>query len=188
MSSRLNTGKFKTNSIDFGLWYKKLFVCKIIPRIVLDFNWRIFHGQVVTEKRLATMKLSDGTCSSCKLEVEDLTHIFVKCPSYIALWNYVSLLLKSIGIPKLEEFNMIVGFLRDDSLYDVVNTVLSMVRWIIWKRRCLIKYEKNVNETTNILYEFRYTMKNHFDTILQSRTISDNHSKNICMILKVLSA
>ena len=105
--------KFGLDNIDYEMWYKKLFVCKLIPRKILDFNWRIFHGQIVTEKRLINMKLSDGKCASCKLSVEDVTHIFVKCPSYESIWNYVKKMLKLFDVYELTDFNMIVGFLHE---------------------------------------------------------------------------
>ena len=181
--------RFDVDSIDFNMWYKKLFVCKMMPRKVLDFNWRIFHGQIVTEKRLASMKLSDGKCTSCKLEVEDVTHIFVKCPTYKTVWEYVISILKNFDIPQLDEFNIIAGFLHEDALFDIVNTLLSMTRWIIWKRRCSSKFEKDYKETINIVFEFKYTMKKHFETVLQSNIISDRYTKGkINAFLRILTA
>ena len=170
------------------MWYRKLFVCKMMPRKVLDFNWRIFHGQIVTEKRLISMKLSDGKCTLCMSNVEDVTHLFVKCPSHKSLWKYVTLILKAFDIPELQEFNMIVGFLDENAIFDIVNTILSMTRWIIWKRRCSSKFEKNHKETINIVYEFRYTIKKHFETVLLSKIISDKHTKDsVSTILDILS-
>ena len=179
--------KFQTDHFDYNLWYKKLFVCKIMPKKVLDFNWRIFHGQLVTEKRLINMRLSDGKCTLCKLEIEDVTHIFVKCPSYKSIWIYIANILDKINVPKLQEFNMIVGFLHDGFLYDVVNTIISIARWMIWKRRCSSKFEKNYEEKANIVYEFKYTLQRHFKMVLQSKINSEKSIEEcLNMILTIL--
>ena len=170
--------KLKSENIDYNMWYKKLFVCKIMPRKVLDFNWRIFHGQIVTEKRLIKMKLSDGICTSCNIDVEDVTHLFVNCSSYKPVWNYVSSVLENFDIPELQPFNMIVGFIHEGILYDIVNTFLSMARWVIWKRRCSLKFEKNHQNTLNIVEEFRYSFQKHIETLLQTSIIPDIYTKN----------
>jgi len=59
--------KFNDTDFDFLMLYKKSFVCKITPRNILDFNWRIFNGQVITENKLMLMKLSDGICKCCHI-------------------------------------------------------------------------------------------------------------------------
>ena len=44
--------KFEELDLDFSHWYTNLFVSKIIPHKTAVFNWRIFHGQVHTERSL----------------------------------------------------------------------------------------------------------------------------------------
>ena len=85
------------------------------------------------------MKLSNGLCTSCNTDIEDVTHLFVKCPSYKPVWDYIEPVLNFFGIKKLQPFNMIAGFLYPDKKYDIVNTLLSMARWVIWKRRCTLE-------------------------------------------------
>jgi hypothetical protein len=69
--------KFDGFHLDWEEWYNKNFVNKLIPRKICDFNWRIFYGQVNTEKRLKIMNLSDRDCSVCKNEIENLEHLFI---------------------------------------------------------------------------------------------------------------
>ena len=73
-----------------------------MPNKVLDFNWRIFHGQIVTEKRLQKMNLSNGMCTLCKSELEDITHLFAKCSYFKKVWNWVEYILEKFGIPTLK--------------------------------------------------------------------------------------
>ena len=159
--------------IDFDIWYEKLFTCSLIPRKVLDFNWRVFHGQIVTEKRLQIMKLSKGLCICCNNGIEDVTHLFVECSAFKSVWNYVVYVLKQFCVTSLLEFNMIVGFLENDKRYDIVNMIISIARWVIWKRRCALKFEKNFVPQMPVRDEFRCTLKNHVVILLTSKKISN---------------
>ena len=88
--SNIGEKKWPDKHIDFQFWYKKLLTCLIIPRKVLDFNWRVFHGQIVTEKRLMKMKLSNGQCKLCEKGIEDVQHLFVDCPYSKCVWSFAS--------------------------------------------------------------------------------------------------
>ena len=142
------------------------------------FNWRIFHGQIVTEKRLKIMKLSNGMCILCKADIEDVTHVFTKCPYFKPVRSCVEFIVNHLGIGRLLPFNMIVGFLDSDKIYDVINMVLSMARWVTWKTRCTLKFEKTSEKQTPAEYQFKYSLKKHTVTLLKSNAISDIEVKN----------
>ena len=170
--------KWQHENINFEIWYKNLLTCSLIPRNVLDFNWRIFHGQIVTEKRLQKMKLSNGLCTSCHKDIEDVTHLFVKCSYSKPVWNSVETVLKGFGINKLSTFNMTVGFLEYDKKHDIVNMILSIARWIIWKRRCTQKFEKDSKQQINTGNEFMYMLKGHILILMKSATLKDLEVEN----------
>ena len=179
--------KWQQENINFEIWYKNLLTCSLIPRNVLDFNWRIFHGQIVTEKRLQRMKLSNGVCTSCYNDIEDVTHLFVKCSSSKPVWNSVESTLKYFRINKLSTFNMIVGFLEHDKKYDIVNMILSIARWIIWKRRCSQKFEKDSKQQIDIGKQFIHMLKGHISILLKSSTLKDLEIENeLDSIMKML--
>ena len=64
--------KFPEHELDFSLWYQEMFCNKLCERKALDFNWKLFHGQVNAETKLKAMGFSDGFCKICKIEQENL--------------------------------------------------------------------------------------------------------------------
>ena len=130
------------------------------------------------------MKLSEGICICCKNGIEDVTHLFAKCPAFESVWNYVLYLLKHFSVTSLLEFHMIVGFIEDDKKYDVVNMIISIARWIIWKRRCALKYEKNFVPEMPVMNEFKCSLKNHVVTVLTSKKVSNLDIKSAMVALR----
>ena len=186
-SEKYWTQKFCHINIDFPVLYSKLFVSKLIPRCVLDFNWRIFNGQVLTEKKLLLMKLSNGLCSCCHLENEDLTHLFVECSYFKPVWAQVEYILSDIESIDLQPFHHIFGFLSDDYHTGVINMILSIARWCIWKRRCTVKYEKREQIKLSVKDEFTIFLKEHLCMMNNSSQIKDSLEKSLFeKILKVL--
>ena len=68
---------------------------------------------------------------------------------------------------------MIVGFLDSGKIYDVINMVLSVARWVSWKIRCTLKFEKTSEKQSTAEYQFKYSLKKHTVTLLKSNVISD---------------
>ena len=180
---------FRNLDINFSMLYSKLFVSKIIPRNVLDFNWRIFNGQVLTEKKLKLMKLSNGICICCHQGSEDITHLFIECLYFKDLWTKIKLILHTIiDDIDLQPFNQLFGFLLNGCKIDVVNMILSMTRWYIWKRRCVLKYETKKQTMLKTEDEFTLYLKNHLMVIMKSDQARDKLLQTIlCQILKILS-
>ena len=81
---------------------------------------------------------------------------------------------------------MMVGFLDNDRKYDTVNMILSMTRWIIWKRRCILKFEKVSQPHISIENEIKYTLKNHTMTLLKSCFVSGIDTKKPLELLASL--
>ena len=51
-SEKYWSSKFEGVVFNYANWYSNLFWSKIIPNETAVFNWRIFHGQVDTERSL----------------------------------------------------------------------------------------------------------------------------------------
>ena len=146
--------KFKDININFDLWFKVNFSNKITPRRALDFNWRIFHGQICTENLLKHMSYSDGLCVLCKEDKENLEHILINCKQVNSVWKNIEVLIRQfIDTISLDRV-IILGGLRqsENSNVSIINMILSITRWMIWKRRCTTKYE-NEEVTINELEE-----------------------------------
>ena len=167
--------KFETIDIDFHTWFSCMFISKIIPRKSIDFNWRIFHGQINTEKKLKAMNFSNGICSLCKYKEENLDHLLIDCEQVQNIWQQIECILSRIANATatnliFTRFNMMVGYLENGYRYELMNMVLSITRWIIWKRRCMKKYDKNMIS----LYEMELWIKreicDHVDILLVTST------------------
>ena len=65
--------------------------------------------------------------------------------------------------------------------------ILSMARWMIWKRRCSQKFDKNLDQPIARSNEFMYTLKGHILVLLKSATLKDLEMKSeLDSILKML--
>ena len=166
--------------MNYPLLYEKLFVCKIIPRDILDFNWRIFNGQVLTEKKLRLMKLSDGICSCCKVKEEDIFHLFIECTYFESTWIDTKLILNKISDTVIEIPNQLFGFLYDDCKYDIMNMILSITRWYIWKHRCSIKYGEGNKSNLHLKDELKIFLKSHIKMMLQLNKIKNTKMIMLC--------
>ena len=150
-----------------------------MPRIALDFNFRIFNGQVLMEKYLVKMKLSNGKCKCCDMNDADVMHLFNFCPYFENVWNSIINILSEIGYTKVEAFNRIFGYLSFNRKHDVANMILSWARWIVWKRHCDIKHGNDLGIKC-VKDQFNLTMKEHFNILLSSKNLLDVHSRKLC--------
>ena len=75
---------------------------------------------------------------------------------------------KNIGVTKLNRLNKIAGFIDKDQNYDVVNMILSMTRWLIWKRHCSKKYGKPVTLPL-VVHELKYNIVKHTELLIKSK-------------------
>ena len=141
-----------------------------MPRKALVFNWRIFVGQVITEKIRVKFGYSRGFCSICKIDFEDLDHLIVYCPSVKPVWEFISILFDSLGFPSLTHFNKIVGLIDEKDRNNICNVILSIVRWQIWKRRCDILYNKSFVPTISVTLVVKLALKAHFEILIKSRS------------------
>lgn len=167
--------KFRNEYIDFDKWFSYNFISKITPRKCLDFNWKIFHGHIFTEKKLSHMNFSDGICKVCNDNFEDIAHLLSDCNKLKGVWNIVENMLKPVLNIQIDLFTIIAGFLNDETpTNEITNMLLSMVRWIIWKRRNIVKYEKTELDTEHLIQWIKSEVKSHLLIICKSKIIQKN--------------
>ena len=161
--------KFPDESIDFYLWFKYNFVCYIIPRKCCDFNWKVFHGHVFTEMKLQKMKLSNGMCTLCESRSENLEHLLIECEGVSDIWdmvNNIALEISENNVNSLNRFNFLAGFFVENKFTDIVNMILSITRFMIWKRRNSNKYEDKLIEITECKKLIVLEIRNHIEVLL----------------------
>ncbi len=160
-----------SNNIDFDKWFICNFQNMLTPRSVLDFNWRLFHGQITTENKLKNMNLSDGKCCLCHKEGENVEHILYDCTDTIQCWNHVKNIIDRFTGDdlRLDKTVVLSGYLMMGNIFNVINMVLSITRWIIWKRRCIMKYENEHISITELVKWIHKEISDHVQIL------------NICM-------
>ena len=150
---------------DFAELFKNLFVCKITPRKALDFNWRLFNFSVNFEKYLVKMRLSNGKCKCCLMEICDAFHLFIECKYFAVVRNIVINMLNLLGYTDWLPVNWIFGFHENENNNKVANMILSCYRWSVWKRHC---DEKSLNDERNVCFVkiFLNYITSHLEVLL----------------------
>ena len=81
-------GMYSDVTISWPIYFQINLCNKYIPRNIIDFNWKMFHGVNCTETVLQRMKLSDGKCVICQ-EKENVLHMLVQCIGLDIFWQKV---------------------------------------------------------------------------------------------------
>ena len=174
--------KFDNPDIDFNMWFHCNFTGFIIPRKCTDFNWKLFHGHVFTEVRLQKMKFSDGICKMCNSQVENIVHLLISCTGLKDIWKMV----ENILCIKVTNFEIIAGCLYDNVEGDVQNMIISITRFVIWKRRNIMKYDKKMLSIDDTNHWLKSEFKSHINVILKTEKVK----KNTCLVndlIKILN-
>jgi hypothetical protein len=162
--------KFTDMNLNFDVWYSCNFTNWLIPRKCLDFNWRFFHGKINTEARLSKMRLSNGFCIICKDKPENLEHLLFDCKELSTVWNRISDDIHTLQ-NKIDKFIVLAGVLEENVNARIVNMVVSICRWIVWKRRNLMKYENNYLTADQLYRWMKYEIRCHEKTLLHTNKI-----------------
>ena len=174
-----NVSNVSTNyydKIDFECWFEVNFSNSLNPRKCNDFNWKLFHGKIMTEKRLLLMKYSDGMCSLCNKAVENLEHLLIECEYLGNSWNQISYICRTICDSNFEidDFVILCGVLRKDETAFVINMILSTVRFVIWRRRNYFKYEKDWISADGLFKWVCQELKDHVRILSNNRLVVKN--------------
>ena len=136
----------KLNVMDH-MWTDYFDTCvfnELLPRTISDFNWKIFHGVLNTEKRLQKMRLSNGNCVFCG-ELESIDHLFMDCDDIDLFWDFVEksvqILMPSISIDSTSKILGYMDFAQTKHKL-FINFLISIGRYSLWKRRNLMKFEQ----------------------------------------------
>ena len=112
----------------------------------MEFHWKCLNNCVMTEKKIVKNK-SDGLCKLCECDSEDLMHVLCDCETIKEFWQCVIDLI-NVNINnnryKYAENNVMLGCLNENFSMNekqIVNFFILNGTWIVWKRRCCIKFE-----------------------------------------------
>ena len=171
--------------INWECWYHFNFINKSMPRKCKDFNWRIFYGQINTEMRLAKMKLSDGICKICNNEIENLEHLLFKCTDLAKIWGVLTeLIIESINSNfRIIPFYVQAGYFEEHEGAEIINALLTICRWGIWKRRNMNKYEQQLININQCIQSIKSDIRTHMDVMVRSNIIKSD-TKEMAMKVK----
>ena len=83
----------------------------------------------------------------CGIESEDTEHLILDCDTLGDYWSYVVHLIRKLCHVKVSEKMFILGDLESEIEITadkrlVLNWLLEEAKWVIWRRRCKIRYEE----------------------------------------------
>ena len=150
-----------------------MFCNKLCERKALDFNWKLFHGQVNAETKLKAMGFSDGFCKICKIEQENTEHIFI-CKDIENFWSKLEETLEIIDMNlPITRFQQMVGVLNEGYYNSIMNMILSMSRWEIWKRRCTYRYENRYLDEKCLTYVIFKRLVEHIQVLMKLNWVKE---------------
>jgi hypothetical protein len=125
------------------------------------------------------MNFSDGLCTICKVGQENVDHLLLFCQDTKPVWtNIENIIARFLDKDfKLSYKNIICGILEQTFEADLLNLILSITRYIIWKRRNRAKYENSIISAKSCNIWINTEIKYHIRTLLCSKNITNNRTK-----------
>ena len=168
--------KYNIYDMNWDEFYELNLTNIFLPRKCKDFNFKLFHGKVNTGVRLKIMNLSSDICSVCNHNIEDTEHLIYRCENSRQIW----LIIKEILSLTLKE-NFHVDILKsligirqdathnyDNTTLKLINVVLSITRFHIWKVRCSIKYGNEQVPLQKSKIQLKYSLSSHLFLLKRS--------------------
>ena len=121
------------------------------------------------------MRLSNGYCKICLTEVEDFEHMLIGCQGLNIIWARILSILRCV-FPGLVLSCDILFFgiaSGDTNMNTVVNTILSLTRWNIWKRRCTYKFDSKLKPLDVCLRHTLRAIVDHSKILAKDRKLAD---------------
>ena len=159
--------KLQYAPFDPGKIFSHIFKDAEVPRKPKEFAWKLFYNQISVEKKLKVMRLSDGVCKICRTSEEDLEHMMIGCENLNIIWARILPLIRLTlpgTIVTLDIFYF--GLMTEDrTINTLVNTMLGITRWNIWKRRCTYRYDNKLKPVQCCLSTILKEILQHFNIL-----------------------
>ena len=173
-------------------------VCKLLfnplqSNCKKQYHWRTVHRVLYCEDRLARMGKSNGICTLCNIETEDIVHMLISCDHIKELWTKITVMMNKMFNVNiiLDEKNILFGLwvnqLREKN--HIVNLIIFETKWQIWKNRNCVKYGKERSKSIDELYRYvnkgiKNDLKLYLDTKRKTK-LGQKLSKDIEIILNI---
>ena len=103
-----------------------------------SFQYQIVHRSLPTNKYLAMCNLIESEkCYFCEKEIETIEHLFCHCKIIQPLWQgLVAWLRPELMVTKLEDKNIIFGYIGTDASFRCINMLILITKRYIYVRKC----------------------------------------------------
>ena len=157
-----------------------LFNSKLIPRIFLDFNWKVFYGVIPVKHSLKHMRKSDGVCKLCNQGVENNEHLFVICPKRGKFWENVAecIEISFSNQIRVSFETIVIGLTSDYTDYYAINMIVFICKWKLWKRRNEYAFENNLTSWEILWKVCKDHIISHVGSVLKSKMIKSSGMKS----------
>ena len=94
-------------------------------------------------QKLVLKKLfSDGICKLCHAGEENLDHLIYKCDKVEIFSSYVLFIIRNYVVPdNMMDFQKVACMPTDEKEKEILNMLLTICRWSIWKRRNINRHD-----------------------------------------------
>ncbi len=131
----------------------------LLDRRIKEFRWKVLNKCLTTEHKIKNFSESDGICKLCGIEIEDVEHLILDCETLGEYWNCVLNWIQKLCDIDVQEKMFYLGLTSNNSdvtlaVHQVINFILEEAKWLIWKRRCKIRYDEfwcNDNQMVKML-------------------------------------
>ena len=106
----------------------------------------------------------------------EYVYLLVYCEMVTDIWEDISVMINEVfNIDLLlNDFHKIVGLLEIGTKNEVINMIISIVRWNIWKRRCDYKYDSTYTKTDSLICKIKNIIRQHIIILVKCKFIIQN--------------
>jgi hypothetical protein len=118
------------------------------------------------------MGKSNGQCHFCKNEIESLMHLFYRCHKIKHVLDELKHIFNIIfekNIVLVEE-NLIIGVYEGEITEDLllVNLVICILKWVTWKTRNYIKYNKSIYRGAIVITNLKNKLRSNIQMMIKN--------------------
>ena len=132
----------------------------------------MLHNIIYSEYRLQKMGKSNGQCHFCKNEIESLMHLSYRCHKIKHVLDELKHIFNSIfekNIVLVEE-NLIIGVYEGEITENLLlmNLVICILKWVIWKTRNYIKYNKSTYREAIVITNLKNELRSNIQMMIKN--------------------
>ena len=118
-----------------------------------EFQYKLLHSAVYTKVQLLKFRfVENNLCSFCQKEAETYAHLFLECEKIKKIWKEIIANYELIEIRNLDWKDIFVGLSGNSIRIKFINSLIIMLKYIIFKSRSKGEVSFNLIRTKLIEY------------------------------------